>query len=201
MDHVSHSSIQSFESCPRSWFAKYVEGKRAPAGDAAAFGNAFDQGVAHALGLKPGKRRGKEQKTDDKPFVMTPEIEVAVQFYRAQPWAWNNAELAQEEIYIEPAEWTLLGEHYGVSTDIPAPVIGYIDLARKIEDGLRWETLDLKNSTRNEFRPEWMVQQMLYALVKRAHRVNVHLLLRRANGSFDESAWGHLPTKADFVWG
>lgn len=198
MDHLSHSSIQSFDSCPRSWFAKYVEGKRAPAGDAAAFGNNFDQGVSHALGLKPGPRRGKEP--SDKPFQPTPEIELAVQFYLAQPAAWTKAESAQEEIYIDPDQWAMLAEHYGCCSEIPVPVIGYIDLSRRMEDGVRWETVDLKTSTRAEFRAEWMVQQMLYALVKRAHRVGVHLLLRRASGTFDFAAWQHLPLKADFVW-
>lgn len=188
MEHISHSSIQLFIDCPRHWFAKYVDKLITPAGDAAAFGTGFDQAIAARV--VPGSEV----------VACDPDVLNAVEFYLAQPRAWDRAQDAQVKIELDPDQWAVLAEYYGSCTEIPVPLVGYVDLVRTMEDGIRRELLDLKTSSRKEFRPSWSVQTMLYAAALRAARIGVHLLVRRANGSFDFAAYEHCPNHNDYRW-
>ena len=74
IDHLSHSSINTFLRCPRQWAYAYLEGLRRPPGVALIKGSALDKAATHNLEQKIGTR-------EDLPIDDV--LEVAEDAYRA----------------------------------------------------------------------------------------------------------------------
>jgi CRISPR/Cas system-associated exonuclease Cas4 (RecB family) len=165
MKNLSFSQVNQFMKCPRSWYISKVLREEVPSGDAAARGSMFDQCVAAALGLGDGPEE-----------EITEEVQGAVEFYLEHPLSWKKADVAQKEVTMTPAQWDFFADVYDCAWPLPAPIIGYVDLIRSVQDGLIKEVCDLKTSTRGEYRPEWSLQATLYCLIERAKRFEVHLL-------------------------
>lgn len=162
--HLSFSSINTYRQCPRAWYLNYILGEKQPPSEAASRGQQFDQQVAHSLGLG---------KPVSEPLIER--VQEAVEFYAANG-GWTRADQAQREIRITPNQWEVYSALYDVDYQIHLPIIGFIDLWRRDDSGLRVELCDLKTSERNDFRPDWALQCTLYSLVERAYRWSVHLL-------------------------
>ena len=184
--HLSHSSLTLWKNCPRSWWANYVLGKKQAPTEAASWGSQFDQALAHRLGLgdpPPNKLEG---------------IDSAVNFYTCQPGAWSSADEAQKEIRIEPNQWEFLAEQLGFSSRIFLPIIGYLDLFKQTPAGP--EVLDMKTSSRTQFRSDWALQVFgLYTLATQAVQAHVHLLVRLKNG-MNFAPYSFRPTKQTWIW-
>lgn len=197
--HWSFSSIKTLSSCPRSWWWQYVKGEKQAAGSAAQFGSAFDQRVLERLNIKPEK----EDKQVEVDAETDEQVNEAVSFYLNQPAAWGQKEnvikptRGQAKVCIDPREWSELADVYGVESEIKRPFIGFIDLLGA--NGLCKEVLDLKTSSRMEYRPEWTMQTALYALAEGAVRCHIHLLVRGSKG-FRFQAYRFRPSEATFAW-
>ena len=191
--HWSFSSLKLLASCPRQWYYKYVKNEQQPPGDAAQFGSAFDQRVCERLGIKPGK--------EDRPVELNAEAEEQMQealtFYFAQPQAWAKADKAQAKVELAPRVWSELADIYGVPSVLHRPFIGYIDLLR--HEGMQKQVLDLKTSSRNDYRPEWSLQTALYALAEQASECHIHLLIR-GKKELRFAAYRFRPMAATYAW-
>lgn len=194
LDHWSFSSLKTLISCPRQWFVQYVLKERTPSGPAAAFGSAFDQQTAVVMGCPSEKKEEPinlseaDQKT----------LKDAITFYQMQPASkgWEGSR-SQVPIRIEPGEWEVYAEMYGVEARIRRPLIGFVDRLRT--NGPTVEVLDLKTSTRAEYRPEWTLQLLTYSLPTRSAVVHAHLLTRLKNG-FGFRAYRFRPQPESFAW-
>lgn len=189
LKHISYSSIELYLNCPRAWHYKYVLEKTPPPGDAANFGSNFDRAVAHLLGL--GKIEGE----------MDGAVRRAAEWYLQQPAAWNKADGAQVEVEISPSQWAALSDG---APDLPWPLIGYIDMERKMDE-VRRETCDLKTSLANnnpQFRPMWALQGTLYCLIRRAHCWHVHLFstTRALEWRPRLTTWSYWPNGKTYAW-
>lgn len=193
MNHLSFSNLKLLMACPRSWHSQYVEGIRLPSGAEAAFGQAFDQHVLTALGA--------EIKNTEPPVPLVPEalaqVQEAVQFYLLQPQAqaWKACH-GQVPLRITPEEWEVWGEIYDIEARLPMPLIGYVDMLQPRVGG---ELCDLKTSGRKDFRPEWVLQLLIYALATRAPVAHLHLLTRLKRG-FGFHAYRIRPVAASYRW-
>ena len=194
ISHWSFSSLKQLSNCPRSWYVQYVKKEKQPAGSAAAFGSAFDQGVCKRLGIAVEK--------ESEQIVLSEEDENslndAVSFYELQPQTafWRGAK-GQVKIEITPEEWAEYADIYGTESRLAVPIIGYIDMLQ--QNGPTVEVCDLKTSGRAEFRSEWPLQLLLYSLAKRASVCHVHLLTRLKKG-FGFQAYRFRPTKQSYAW-
>jgi hypothetical protein len=191
--HWSFSSLKLLNSCPRQWWYKYIAGEQQPAGDAAQFGSAFDQRVSKKLGIEPGK--------EDKPVELNSEAEAQMQealtYYFAQPQAWQTADRAQSKVEMTPAVWAELADIHGAQGELKRPFIGYIDLLR--HQGMERQVLDLKTSSRNDYRPEWSLQTALYALAEHASECHIHLLIR-GKKELRFAAYRFRPLSSTYAW-
>ncbi len=172
VSHYSFSSLKSFKNCPYSWWLDKVLGQKLPSSAAASFGSQFDQLVAHKLGLEPSDTRG-----DDKPITevtLCEGVEEAVDIYLLQDFSPKFAVAAQKKITIDPVQWAIMGESFGLSLEISKPFIGYIDLMER--QGLQRKIIDLKTSKRKGMRAEWAEQIITYCLAEQCPRGEVHLL-------------------------
>lgn len=194
LTHWSFSSLKQLANCPRSWYVQYVKKERQQSGSAAAFGSAFDQKVAQALGLSIEKKDEpvKLEEADEQ------SVNEAVTFYKLQPQSafWKDGR-GQVKIEITPEAWSVYAEMYGVESNLSVPIIGYIDMLQT--NGPSVEICDLKTSGRNEFRSEWPLQLLLYALASRASVCHVHLLTRLKKG-FGFTAYRFRPIKESYAW-
>ena len=188
LSHISYSQVNQFRNCPRSWFVTKILGESQPPSDKAQRGSDFDASVAAALGLgsKP-----------DHP--VSDEVVGAVNWYLEQPGAWTKADAAQQEIRITRNAWDALREMHDVAYDLPWPIVGYIDLSRRMSDGIRRELLDLKTSERMDWRPEWAIQTSLYALAEGASQWHVHLIAFNKSG-LKMRQYTYRPTPSTFRW-
>ena len=87
--------------------------------------------------------------------------------------------LAQKEVWMEPGQWEVLADFYGVRSSIHLPFLGYIDfLETSGPAGLVRKVVDLKTSSRKGFQLSWALQTTLYALYERAQTCEAHLVVR-----------------------
>jgi RecB family exonuclease len=184
--HISFSQVTQFRNCPKSWFVQKILKEEQPPSEAASKGSQFDQMIAHLL-------TGSE-----KPTELIDRVEEAAEVYMNSPIGWKRADEAQRKIELTPNQWEMLAEAYGVSWPITCPIVGYIDLYRKTEEGFRIELCDLKTSTRAEFRPDWALQGTLYSLVERAYKFEVHLVTWTKQ--LKVVKYEYRPTPTTFAW-
>lgn len=184
--HISFSQVSSYRQCPRSWYCKSVLKEPQPQTDAASRGSQFDQLIAYKLGLG-------EAPTDP----LMERVEEAAQIYLANG-GWTRAKEAQKEIKLTPNAWDFAREIYGVDWTLPVPIIGYVDLVRQDESGLRTELVDIKTSERAEYRPDWGLQCALYSLVLRAFRFEIHLVT--FTKKIKLTRYTYRPTDQTFCW-
>jgi RecB family exonuclease len=180
--YCSYSSIELFRRCPAAWKARYIDRVQETPGASAQFGTNFGLLVTQALGLPVLDRDGKPVEVP----AETPELKGAVDAYRNFDGNWitsNTPERktqAEAKIEIGPNGWEVFKQRYGVEADLAMPLVGYADYVRVMADGLRREVLDLKTSSRMEWRPEWNVQVLLYGAALDASAVHIHLIAKRS---------------------
>lgn len=162
--HLSFSQLNSFKTCPRAWYVQKILGEQQPTSDAASRGQQFDQLVSHKLGLGPVPEG-----------ALIERVEEAVELYTTNG-GWCRADEAQKKIEIRPNQWEVMAEELGVPFRLQRPIIGYVDLFRRMGDGIRTELADLKTSERAEYRPDWSLQCALYCLATRAAKFEIHLV-------------------------
>lgn len=181
--HLSYSSIELFRRCPAAWKARYIDRVQEAPGTAAQFGSRFGYQVTQALGLPTLDRDGKPLPADE--LVETPELKGAVEAYRNFDGNWitsNTPErCVQSEVRIDVSldTWDAFKQRYGVESDLAMPLLGFADYVRTMSDGVRREVLDLKTSSRMEWRPEWNIQVLLYGAALDASAVHIHLVAKR----------------------
>ena len=180
--HHSFSSISKFINCPFSWWSEKVLDRKMPSSAAASFGSQFDQLVADKLGLTPTDTRG-----DDTPIseqVLVEGVEEAADAYLLQPWAVKKGEAtsAQKKIYITPEMWAMFGEMLGLSLEIQKPILGYMDLVKRV--GVQKTVIDLKTSKRKGMRVDWALQILEYALAEQAPAGEIHLMTTTKTPAF-----------------
>ena len=214
-NHLSFSAINQFDTCPRSWFSQRVLGKKQSAGDAASFGLAFEDGVLKALNI-PNE---KEPEGDDRAAVegqMLREVEAAVEKYIGTANSLKQCPpgtlVAQRKIEITPEQWGTMADCYGAAGEIHLPIIGYIDVLHTDPMGLRRTVYDLKTTSDSRMKETWMLQVILYALVERAQKVEIHALIKppdrptkkpRPEGwvpNFQTALYAYRPTDSTFQW-
>jgi hypothetical protein len=188
--NLSHTSISSFATCPRSWAARYIEGVVEVQGEAGQFGNVFDSLIGEELGFPVTEFREKDGKQKFGPGEFrkkysTPEVEQAVAYYLKQPWAWKEAKGTQVFVQITPDEWAKLAEKYGANPVLHDRIIGFIDLLRYtpesegLAESLRpTETCDLKTTSQDQWKAEWARQGVLYCLASKSSRFSIHRFVR-----------------------
>lgn len=214
-NHLSFSAINQFDTCPKSWFSQRVLGKKQTAGEAASFGLAFEDGVLKALKI-PNE---KEPEGDDRAAVegqMLREVEAAVEKYLGTANSLAQCPpgtlVAQRKIEITPEQWGTLADCYGAAGEMHLPVIGYIDVLHTDTMGLRRTVYDLKTTSDSRMKETWMLQVILYALVERAQKVEIHTLIKppdrptkkpRPEGwvpNFQTALYAYRPTDSTFQW-
>lgn len=180
--HLSFSSIEHWLNCPASWWYRYILNEELPAGTAAAFGKTFEELLTSRLGL------ADEPKLDtENPEHVS--IMAAVEIYQRWSRAWVHADEAQKRIEITPDQWSNYADLYGVDSSIPVPLIGFTDLQRRMEDGVRMEILDLKTSGFSGFKMAWAVQLTLYGMAERAYQVTVHQFVKTKQPKCEAFSW------------
>ncbi len=214
-NHLSFSAINQFDTCPKSWFSQRVLGKKQTAGDAASFGLAFEDKVLKALKI-PNE---KEPEGDDRAAVegqMLREVEAAVEKYLGTANSLAQCPpgtlVAQRKIEITPEQWGTLADCYGAAGEIHLPIIGYIDVLHTDTMGLRRTVYDLKTTSDSRMKETWMLQVILYALVERAQKVEIHALIKPADRptkkprpegwvpNFHTALYAYRPTDSTFQW-
>lgn len=214
-NHLSFSAINQFDTCPKSWFSQRVLGKKQVAGDAASFGLAFEDGVLKTLKI-PNE---KEPEGDDRAAVegqMLREVNAAVEKYLGTANSLAQCPpgtlVAQRKIEITPEQWGTMADCYGAAGEIHLPIIGYIDVLHTDPMGLRRTVYDLKTTSDSRMKETWMLQVILYALVERAQKVEIHALIKppdrptkkpRPEGwvpNFQTALYAYRPTDSTFQW-
>lgn len=174
---LSYSSVEMFRRCPASWKARYIDKLQQPVGDAAKFGNDFDTAVAYELGLKPV---GHDGGMVPKPKIEG-ELKDALETYRGYSKSWLHSEPgsveAQVRITVTPEQWHEIAQRYGGQSEITMPLIGYADFVRTMPDGRR-EVMDLKSTSRDEWKPGWYTQVILYSAWLDASLMHIHRYVR-----------------------
>ena len=189
--HLSFSSIEHWMNCPTSWWSTYILDEKLPAGSAAAFGKKFEELLTHRLGLADDPKLNPEDPEQA-------EIIKAVEVYQRWGRAWKSAEEAQKRIEISPDAWSNYADYYGVDSSIPVPLIGFTDLQRRMDDGVRLEILDLKTSGFSGFKASWAVQLTLYAMAERAYQVSVHQFVKTKTPKCEAYTW--VVGKPEIAW-
>lgn len=182
--HLSYSAVSQFRNCRRSWFSQHVLGKKQTSGEGASFGLAFEAQVIARLGAVNEKK--PEEGEEDRAVLTDPAairvMDHAVETYFNSPGAWKAGDpgttVAQRKIEITPAQWGTLADMYGAAGEIHLPIIGYIDLLRVDSLGLQRVVKDLKTTKDSQFKPEWLIQTLLYAMAERAQKIAVDVLIR-----------------------
>ncbi len=189
IDHLSHSAIQQFVSCPTSWASRYALGLRSVKGDAANFGTHFESLVAYHMGFKEAlteyhdedNRKIKCTEAEYRSKFVTPDMERGADLYNRQKWAWKAADEYQRFVELTPAKWGTYAGEYGADEDLAIRLIGFIDFTRKtaesksLPEPLRpSEVLDIKTIYGDIWKPEWAQQGVLYCLAIGSTRFTVH---------------------------
>lgn len=175
IDHYSVSSMQLAANCPRAFWAKYVLKKEQASGEAASFGQQYDQQVSARLGCKIHK--------EEKPVSrLVDGVEEAVIGYMCQPHALKTATDAQVPINITPSQWQLMAEIHGFYAEIKKPIIGFIDLW----DAKNRVVVDLKTSDSKRTTPGWALQVLVYSLAQQANEAKIHLMTRTKTPAYYE---------------
>lgn len=173
IDHYSVSSVTTWRKCQRQWWAKYVEGKDQPAGEAASFGIQYDMMIAQRIGCKLGK-------PEKMPESWVDGVAEAVDGYLCQPHALKTATQAQVPVRVTPDEWNVLCEMQGFYAEIKKPIIGFADLV----DELKRIVVDLKTSSRKDTRDEWALQVLFYSIALALVEARIHLFTRTKVGAY-----------------
>lgn len=203
--HLSFSSLNESASCRRGWFSRRILGRQAPAGDAANFGKRFEDRVTALLGAIPAVSARRPAKSEPAPGVeqalpakeafaafekaedrLQDELARGTAVYLGTPGAlvpMSKAEptreiISQGEVWLEPGQWGVLADHYGVRSDIHIPFLGYIDFLERSGAGMRKKIVDIKTSSRKGWQVQWALQTTLYALFERAQTCEIHLTVR-----------------------
>lgn len=173
---LSFSSVTLFRSCAAAWKARYIDKIQQPVGDAAKFGNDFDTAVAYELGLVPKAFDGSIP-----PRPTSQEVLDAVETYRKYQKSWLHSApgsvQAQVKIEVTPDRWREVAERFGSESEIEVPLIGYSDFVRTLPDGRR-EVMDLKSTSRDEWKDDWYTQTILYSAWLDASLCHIHRLVR-----------------------
>jgi len=152
LDHLSYSSISTYQLCPRSWKYRYIDKPRVPTSPALVFGSAFHDAIERAMieGEPPAKlwaESWEDQLSDGRNAVIDwgdksePEMrELGARMFAASEVAAQVATIKPLVIGGEPViekrvEMRVPG--------VPVPIIGYIDVIT--EDGVPG---DFKTSAR-----------------------------------------------------
>lgn len=191
--HLSFSSIEHWMNCPASWWFNYVLGEKLPAGSAAAFGKTYEELVTHQL--LPSQAEKPKLDPENPEHA---EIIKAAETYFCWGRAWGRADEAQKKIEITPDQWSNYADLYGVDSEIPVPLIGFTDLQRRMDDGIRLEILDLKTSGFSGFKAAWAVQLTLYAMAERAYQVSVHQFVKTKTPKLEAYTW--VVGKPEIAW-
>jgi len=179
INHYSVSSLETWVSCPVSWWSKYVLKETTPSTSAASFGSAFDKAVGEAFNLKP-----EDSREDEKEIVLSPEdkeeLEAMVNGYLSQPWAIKNPSFIQRKILVPPSHFESLTGGLGLSLSIKRPILGYIDIGSDADMKL----VDLKTSSRQGMQVKWAFQLLVYALATQFTTAEIHLGTRTKKPGF-----------------
>jgi len=210
--HLSFSSLNTAASCRKSFYSKYVLGRKTPPGDGANYGKRFEEALAATLRATPAISKHRVEREDPKtmPEVvptearqivemsaavdkaeerLQEEIKRGITVYEGMPDALapmgaigtpaGRSLTAQEEVWLEPGQWEVLADFYGVRSSIHLPFLGYIDFLEATGPaGVVKKVVDLKTSTRKGFQLSWALQTTLYALYTRAQVCEAHLVVR-----------------------
>lgn len=177
IDHLSASSLQMLEVCPRQWQQRYLKGRIEAPGAARVLGQANHR--AHGFNWNVKIMSGADVPTSS-----------IVEFFHDQAWPDTLAEYGGSgEIKWDdtPDAARLLGEkmvtvyHEQVSPrllpdriekeftldmpGVPVPVVGYIDLTQK----QNLPIVDLKTSKNrvSKIKGQWRLQGMIYQLAEK----------------------------------
>lgn len=161
IQHLSFSSMWLFNSCPYSWYNRYVNKVVDAPGQAADFGNNFERALAEKFGCV--------MKT---PAIHSPEIDAAVASYSPyfEKWLAGDPFSYQEELRITPERWEEVADSLGVNPYMPYPIKGFIDFRLQ---GMRNEITDTKTGTAASYQPKWTIQQAFYAAFTGATVFNI----------------------------
>jgi len=175
---ISYSGLNRWCDCPVSWKASYIDKIRGPYGEAAQRGNAFDELIAHRLGLTVMERDGTTKK--DVP-VETNELRRMLAKYAEHPDSVLNLTperkpQTQQKVVCNPEEWSVLAEKWGSCSKIHYPFIGFTDFCYLMPDGFRSEVTDIKTSTRHEYKVTWPFQVIVYASILGYAKASIHLI-------------------------
>lgn len=175
---MSFSSINRWCDCPVSWKTTYIDKIRGPYGEAAQRGNAFDELIAHRLGLQVFERDGTTLKT---PPAETNELRRMLDKYAEHPDSVlrltpDRKPHTQTKVTCTPEQWCEVAEKWGSCSKIHYPYLGFIDFGYLLPDGYRSEVTDIKTSTRFEFKVNWPFQVITYAAIMGYAKASVHLV-------------------------
>lgn len=175
---VSYSSLSRFADCPVSWRSQYIDKLPGVTSESARRGNAFDELVAHRLGLQVHDRDGSIKPVPEE----TEELKRMLDAYAEKDFSWLRTEPTQKprtqvKISCTPDRWAEVAEKWGSASKIHYSFIGYADLVRTMSDGIREEVLDLKTSDRAEWKPHWPMQVVTYAALMGYEKANIHLVV------------------------
>ena len=178
--HLSPSSIKLWVDCPRSWWAKYVEGRKTPVGAAADLGSSFGVEVVKAIGcpvnLEAPNAREKFGPSA-LPTIPDDQVNGLIRAYRKKAWAWTYADMAEAEARMSEEQIDRLAQGYGLPRPkaLFVPFLGYIDLIRSRIPGGPPEIVDLKTSKAKGFKTGWAFQLLTYCCAKEAVAAEIHL--------------------------
>jgi hypothetical protein len=169
--HISNSSINMLEACPRRWAETYILGKREPQGEMAAIGSANHSIIQNFLSGKPYD--GPEWNVIKDQTERNNLIEY-LQLVADDPKDVENAHLNDHKgctIAVEQEFKIKFRE------DAP-PVLGFID-QKKVIDPVSILVRDHKTNRRAESRSEWQkkLQPRLYAWAERQKNPHIELVI------------------------
>jgi len=178
--HLSPSSIKLWYDCPRSWWARYIEKRKTPAGAAADLGSSFGVEIVKALAcpVNLDAPNAREKFNPNVPALEpSPEVASLMRTYQRKPWAWKSADMAEAEAKMSVQQIGKLAEHFGLAAPrhIFAPFLGYIDLMRYRMPGGPPEIVDLKTSKMKGFKASWAFQLLTYCCAVESVSASIHL--------------------------
>lgn len=179
--HLSPSSVKLWFDCPRSWWARYCEKRQSPVGAAAEIGSNFGIEIVRALNCPVNMDAPNAKEKFGPRAGATPDpdgtVAALVRAYRAKPWAWTYADMAEAEARMSVEHIDRLAQGYGLprSKSLFVPFTGYIDLLRSRVPGAPPEVVDLKTSGAKGFKDSWAFQLLMYCCAKEAVGAEIHL--------------------------
>lgn len=175
---ISHSNLAMWERCPRSWWARYVEGEASVSGEAAQIGSGFGEEVVKKIGCRvnpdsPSAKR-PDVKLDDE---AQEHVNSLVDVYFNHPKAWTEADEAEAGVLLSPERMMFCADHYDVAYPVYPllPFIGYIDLIKR--DPVP-RIVDLKTAGKADFQCGWALQLGAYSLAVEAAEAAIHAVIK-----------------------